>query len=73
MRSISHTSQPTDSPSPATVSADLNTEMGCFVLMLPIVLWLGVIAHRKHRATTLRHQIQMLEKLWLFSSSETHH
>jgi hypothetical protein len=47
--------------------------MGCVVLLLPILLWLSVTAHRKHRAALLRQQIQMLEKLWLLSSTETRH
>jgi len=73
MQSISQTSQPTDFSSPATVQANLNTAMGCVVLLLPILLWLSVTAHRKHRAALLRQQIQMLEKLWLLSSTETRH
>lgn len=73
MQSFSNpsTSQPAPLPSPAAVQANLNTAMGCLVLTLPIVLWLTITAHRKHRASTLRRRIQSLEKLWLLSSTET--
>ena len=55
----------------ANLQANLNTAMGCLVITLPILLWLGITAHRKHRVTTLHNQVQSLEKLWLLSSTET--
>ncbi len=69
MKSISHSSQSADS-SASVAQANLNTAMGCIVLLLPILLWLTVAAHRKHRASKLRRQIQKLERLWSLSLHE---
>jgi len=38
--------------------------MGCFVMTLPILLWLSIIIHRRRRAAKLRRQIQMLNSQW---------
>ena len=69
--SVSHASQSSQPVSSAVVQTNLNTTMGCFVLMLPIILWLIVTAHRKQRAATLKKRIQQLESLWLLSLTET--
>ena len=73
MQSFSNpsTSQPAPLSAPAAVQANLNTAMGYLVLTLPLLLWLTIAVHRRHRATTLRRQVQSLEKLWLLSSTET--
>lgn len=65
MKTSSHSAQSAYSHS--TAQADLNTVMGCAVLLLPVLLWLTVAAHRKHRASKLGRQIQKLERLWLLS------
>ena len=73
MKTSSHLSQSAYSSASApqnNLNTAINTAMGCTVLLLPIVLWLSVTTHRKHRASKLRRQIQKLESLWLLSSRE---
>jgi flagellar biogenesis protein FliO len=44
--------------------------MGSLLLMLPILLLVGFLAHRKHRLFRLQQQIAVLEKIWQLDSSE---
>lgn len=69
MKTVSHSFQSANA-SASVAQANLNTTMGCAVLLLPILLWLTVAAHRKHRASKLRRQIQKLERLWSLSLRE---
>jgi hypothetical protein len=58
-------------PAASTNLASTELPAGALVaIALPFVLMLSIMAHRKHRARTLRRQIAMLERLWSINSTE---
>lgn len=44
--------------------ASVNNLIGAFVIIFPIMLFVGVKAYKGYRAAVLRKQIATLEKLW---------
>jgi hypothetical protein len=58
-------------PKPASTNlAATDLPAGALVaIVLPFVLVVSMIAHRKHRVRKLRQQVALLERLWLINSS----
>ena len=43
---------------------------GSFVMVLPVLLVIGFLAHRKHRSFKIQQQIEWLERIWQLDSSK---
>lgn len=72
MQPFSHTQKSiATTPAGSSAQADMNhTLMTSLIIVLPLLLVLGVVGHRKFRTVRRQQRIKRLERIWQLSHKE---
>ena len=56
---------------PPNSSLSLDIYLSALIVSLPILVGLGIIFHKKHRAAVMRQRIETLERIWRLNYRKT--